>query len=133
MAPQTVPIALKRWFIIHFAVDVIFAIPLFFFPIAFLTFLGWHSIDPFATRIVAAALFGIGIESFLGRNATAQTFKNMLNLKIIWSGATIAGVGLSIFQNVYPASIAQWLLLGTFIAFHIVWVIWRIRIGKALT
>ncbi|MCD4675789.1 MAG: hypothetical protein K8S18_07295 [Desulfobacula sp.] len=132
MTRKTVPIALKRWFVIHFAVDVLFAIPLFFFPVAFLTLLGWHSIDPFATRIVAAALFGIGIESFLGRNATAQTFKNMLNLKIIWSGATIAGVGLSILQNTYPTAIAQWLLLGTFIAFHILWVFWRIRIGRML-
>ena len=132
MINQTVPVALKRWFIIHFAVDVLFALPLFFFPVAFLTLLGWHSIDPFATRIVAAALFGIGIESFLGRNATVQTFKNMLNLKIIWSGATIIGVGLSIWQNIYPTSIAQWLLLGTFIVFHILWVVWRINIGRIL-
>ncbi|MCK5164412.1 MAG: hypothetical protein KAQ72_11875 [Desulfobacula sp.] len=132
MIRQSVPIALKRWFIIHFAVDVLFAVPLFFFPVAFLTLLGWHSIDPFATRIVAAALFGIGIESFLGRNATAQTFKNMLNLKIIWSGATIAGVGLSILQDTYPTAIAQWLLLGTFSGFHILWILWRIRIGRML-
>jgi len=133
MTNQTVPVALKRWFLIHFAVDVLFAIPLFLFPLAFLTLLGWHSIDPFATRIVAAALFGIGIESFLGRNAPAQTFKNMLNLKIIWSGATIIGVALSIFQNIYPTTITQWLLLGTFVAFHILWVIWRIKIGKILS
>ena len=110
MTNQIVPVALKRWFIIHFAVDVLFALPLFFFPVVFLTFLGWHSIDPFATRIVAAALFGIGIESFIGRNATAQTFKNMLNLKIIWSGTTILGIGLSIIQSTYPANIAQSLL-----------------------
>ncbi|MCD4719061.1 MAG: hypothetical protein K8S13_04275 [Desulfobacula sp.] len=51
MTHQTVPIALKRWFTIHFAVDVLFAIPLFFFPVVFLTLLGWQSIDPFATRI----------------------------------------------------------------------------------
>jgi hypothetical protein len=132
MDRQTVPAALRMWFVIHFVVDVVFAIPLFLFPIAFLSLLGWHSIDPFATRIVAAALFGIGIESFLGRNAKAQTFKNMLNLKIIWSGATILGVGLSIIQNIYPTTITQWLLLGTFAAFHILWVTWRIKIGRML-
>ncbi|MFH2061169.1 MAG: hypothetical protein ABIJ59_20070 [Pseudomonadota bacterium] len=127
---QSVPINLKRWFILHFAVDLLFAIPLFFFPIAFLSFLGWQTIDPFATRIVAAALFGIGIESFLGRNASAQTFKNMLNLKIIWSGATIFGVGLSIFQSASPASIGQWFLFLTFIVFNLVWVAWRIKINN---
>ncbi len=130
MTAQMVPITLKRWFVLHCIVDVLFALPLFLFPVAFLTLLGWHSIDPFATRIVAAALFGIGIESFLGRNSTVQSFKNMLNLKIIWSGTTIIGVGLSILQNIYPTAIAQWLLLVTFIAFHILWVIWRIRIGR---
>lgn len=132
MTHQTIPIALKRWFILHFAVDVLFAIPLFFFPVAFLTLIGWQSIDPFATRIVAAALFGIGIESFLGRNANTQTYKNMLNLKIIWSGTTIAGVGLCIYQNTYPTPLAQWLLLVTFLAFHFLWVIWRIRVNRIL-
>jgi len=102
---------------------------LFFIPVAFLSFLGWQTIDPFATRIVAAALFGIGIESFLGRNASAQTFKNMLNLKIIWSGVTIAGIGLSIHQLSSPAHPGQWLLFATFIGFHLLWVFWRIRIN----
>lgn len=125
-----VPLPLKTWFIIHFVVDVLFAIPLFLIPVAFLSFLGWQSVDPFATRVVAAALFGIGIESFLGRNASAQTFKNMLNLKIIWSGATIAGIGLSIFQNANPASFGQWFLFLVFVCFHLLWIFWRIRINR---
>ncbi len=128
MTGQTVPGALKKWFIVHFFADILFAVPLFFFPIAFLTLFGWQPIDPFAARIVAAALFGIGIESFLGRNASAQTFKNMLNLKIIWSGATIIGIALSIYQNPHPTTFGHWMILGIFLAFHFLWVFWRIRI-----
>lgn len=129
---KAVPNTLKQWFVVHFIADVLFAAPLFFFPIVFLTLLGWQTIDPFATRIVAAALFGIGIESFLGRNADAQTYKNMLNLKLIWSGAVILGVVLTFLQARDGLPAVQWLILIIFAAFHILWWVWRIRIGKLL-
>lgn len=132
MQEKKVPASLKTWFIIHFVADVLFAIPLLLFPSAFLTLLGWQTIDPFATRIVAAALFGIGIESFLGRNADLQTYKNMLNLKIIWSGATIIGIGLTVLQAKGTVIPAQWLVLLTFIVFHFLWIYWRRRVGQAL-
>ena len=128
MENKSTPQALKVWFIIHFAVDIIFAIPLLLFPLEFLQLLDWHTIDPFATRIIAAALFGIGIESFLGRNANIETYKNMLNLKIIWSGAVILGTALSIYQTSYTTTIAEWLLLVTFITFNIIWTYWRIKL-----
>ncbi len=130
MQQETIPPALKKWFVLHFVVDVVFAIPLFFFPVQFLTLLQWQSIDPFATRIVAAALFGIGIESFLGRHAGALTYKNMLNLKIIWSGAVIAGTALSIYQAPLPVPFSQLLLLIIFLGFHFLWLRWRIKIGR---
>jgi fucose 4-O-acetylase-like acetyltransferase len=130
MNKSPVPNALKNWFIVHFIIDIVFAVPLFFIPAAFLSFFGWQTIDPFATRIVAAALFGIGIESFLGRNAAIQTYKNMLNLKIIWSGVTIAGIGLTILQSPNPASFGQWFLLAVFIGFHCLWIYWRKKISR---
>ncbi len=127
-----VPSALKIWFVIHFVVLIIFAIPLFIFPREFLELLGWHSIDPFATRLVAAALFGIGIESLLCRNANIETYKNMLNLKLIWSGAAIIGIAFSIYQSLNITIIAERLLLVTFLAFHILWLYWRGRVERIL-
>ncbi len=50
-----VPNALKKWFVAHFITDIIFAVPLFLFPSAFLGALGWSVVDPFAARLVAAA------------------------------------------------------------------------------
>ncbi len=69
---KSVPNALRIWFVIHFIADISFALPMFLFPIKFLSLLGWINVDPIAARLVAAALFGIGIESLLGRNATVE-------------------------------------------------------------
>ena len=132
MSSHQVPNSLKILFNIHFLVDVAFAIPLFLFPQAFLDLLGWHSVDPFATRLVAAALFGIGIESFLGRNAGADSYKNMLNLKIIWSVAAFIGILVSIVQSNYTTIPLEWLLLITFFSFHLLWVYYRVKVGKIL-
>lgn len=132
MADLQVPDSLKKWFVLHFVADILFAVPLFLFPQAFLSMFGWQTIDPFATRIVAAALFGIGIESFLGRNADLHTYKNMLNLKIIWSGFVILGIILTFFEQQYASVVAQWLVLMIFVVFHILWFVWRIRVGKLL-
>jgi hypothetical protein len=65
---------LRTWFVIHFAIDILFAIPLLVAPVSFLTFLGWTAVDPYTARIVGAALMGIGIESYLGRNAGIEAF-----------------------------------------------------------
>ena len=125
------PKALKTWFVIHFAVDVTFAIPLMIIPELFLTLMGWIIVDPIATRIVAAALFGIGIESLLGRNGSLESFKGMLNLKIIWSFATIVGIAISMFYVSLNNVVFLALLLTIFVVFHIIWVYWRVKISGA--
>ena len=80
---MSLPKTLRWWFVVHFVADVLFAVPLFLAPRAFLGALGWTAVDPVATRLVAAALFGIGIQSLLGRDESPATFRAMLNLKII--------------------------------------------------
>ena len=132
MTSHPVPDSLKIWFVIHFIIDIAFAIPLFLFPEAFLDLFNWHSIDPLATRLVAAALFGIGIESLLGRNASAESFRNILNLKIIWSATATIGILVSIIQNTYITPPIEWLLLLTFFSFNLLWGYYRVRIGKIL-
>ena len=80
---ETFPSGLRAWFVIHFVADMLFGIPLLFFPRWLLPLLGWTSYDPLASRLVGAAFMGIGLESLLGRNASVETFRAMLNLKII--------------------------------------------------
>jgi len=123
---------LKFFFIMHFFVDVIVAIPLFLCPVFFLTKLGWQIVDPVAARLVAAALFGIGIESYLGRKASKDTFISMLNLKIIWSFAAVIGLGLSMLQNAQGSPLALQVMFIIFLAFHLLWVYWRFHLGELL-
>ena len=124
---ETVPPGLRTWFAIHFAADLVFAVPLFVAPRAFLTLLGWREVDPLATRMVAAALFGIGIQSLLGRKEGAEAFRGLLNLKIIWSSTATLGILASIAQGSAPMA---WGFAGIFGAFCGVWTYWRLQLGR---
>jgi hypothetical protein len=117
------PKGLRTAFVVHFVADVLFALPLFFAPRAFLTLLGWHEVDPLATRLVAAALFGIGIESLLGRNAAPEAFKAMLNLKVIWSATATIGL---VWSQLEGGPAMGWAFVAIFAAFHVVWLRYRL-------
>jgi lipoprotein signal peptidase len=127
-----VPKALSIWFIIHFIIDLSIAIPLFFFPERTLELFGWENVDILMSRVVAAALFGIGIESLIGRKASLDGFKNMLNLKIIWSFTASAGIAWSMIAGAQGRPLMGWIVLTFFIIFHVVWWYWRIQVGKML-
>jgi hypothetical protein len=120
---HTVPNLLRNWFIAHFWIDILFAIPLFFSPEYFLQLLEWQSFDPVTTRIVAAALFGIGIESYLGRNKDLAGYKGMLRLKIIWSFFASVGILISLLEIANPP-IMGWMIFAIFVTFHMVWIYW---------
>lgn len=122
---EEVPVGLRRWFVVHFVADVSFAIPLMVAPRFFLELFGWTEVDVLSTRIVAAALFGIGIESLLGRNGTRETFRAMLNLKVIWASAVIVGITISMFQG---APMMGWAVLGIFVAFWFLWTYYRLEL-----
>ncbi len=125
-----VPQALRKWFLVHFIVDVIFAVPLMIAPVFFLSSLGWQVVDPVASRLVAAALFGIGLESFMSYKASVETYNGMLNLKITWSLAAITGLILSLLQGSHGRPLALWLLLLIFIFFNALWLYWKIKISR---
>lgn len=124
--------ALRKWFVVHFVADLLFAIPLFVAPTAFLSAVGWREVDPFTARIAAAALFGVGIESWLGRNAGAEAFLAMLNLKVIWSFACALGIAISLAQGAQGTPLAGWGFLAIFVGFHALWVTHRVALGRRL-
>ena len=123
-----IPRALRIWFVVHFAVDIAFAVPLMIAPEELLTAFGWSRVDPLASRLVAAALLGIGVESLRGRGGGPELFRGMLDLKIVWSTAAIVGIALSLPQVRVPMA---WAVLGVFVVFNAVWVSWRIRLRDA--
>jgi hypothetical protein len=119
-----VPLTLRRWFVAHFVVDLVFGLPLLFAPALLLRTLGWTTIDGASARLVGAALLAIGGQSYLGRNAGIETYTAMLNLKILWSYAAIAALLASIGEGAPPA---VWAALSAFLAFAGVWTHYRIR------
>ena len=121
---------LRRWFVIHFVLDVAAALPLFIAPAQLLGSLGWPAVDPIATRLVAAALFGIGIESYLGRKAGVEAFRGMLNLKIIWSASATLG---TLWSQLQGGPTAGWAVFAIFAAFNVLWVRYRIALRSAPT
>jgi hypothetical protein len=115
----SIPGGLKTWFLIHFAVDMVFAIPLIFFPELFLAWIGWQPTDPVMPRLVGAALLGIGGESLFSRHASRDTFKALLRLKIIWASGAILALLLGIFRG-GPA--LAWAFVGIFGIFLLIWI-----------
>jgi len=119
-----VPAALRTWFVVHAAVDVIAAVPLLIAPDLALRALGWSCVDPAATRLVGAALLAIGGQSFLTRNAGVETYRALLGLKVIWSLAAALGLLIAVGNGAPPAA---WAFLSIFIAFAGVWTNHAIR------
>ena len=123
---REVPSNLRAWFLIHFFVDIIFAIPLLISPVWFLSLLGWEIIDPFASRLVGAALFGIGGISLLSRNKGLESYQSLLTLKIIWSVSAIIGILLSIIENVHKIRL---IILIMFSIFSAVWIYYKFKLS----
>lgn len=120
------PTGLKTWFVIHFVVDMLFAIPLLLLPGLILPLFGWESFDPVMPRLVGAALLGIGGESLFSRNAPKEAFKALLRLKIIWASGAILALVLGILNGGPPIT---WGFLAIFIGFLGIWVYFRKKIN----
>lgn len=125
---QEVPRALRIWFTIHFAADILFALPLLIAPVAFLSALGWNVVDPLTARMVAAALFGIGTESLLSRNSSKESFRTMLRLKIIWSAAALTGLLIGLISGLFGIWLVGVSLFLIFFLFNILWIYWFVRL-----
>ena len=124
-----VPKSLRNWFVLHCIIDLFFAIPLFIFPEKFLALIGWPYFDPVTARLVAAALFGIGLESWLGRNGSVDSYRGMLRLKVIWSAVAVAGVLITML-SIPEKPLIGWGLALVFAAFNVLWVYWWRRLGR---
>lgn len=125
---KKIPKSLRTWFLIHFIIDMVFAIPLIFIPEIVLPIIDWTPVDPVSTRLVGAALFGIGVESLLSRNAQHKVYKTMLDLKILWSSSAIIGLSLAIALG---APIISWLFWSIFVIFFFVWAYYRVNIFES--
>lgn len=93
-----------------------------------LGWLGWQAIDPMAARIVAAALFGIGLESYWGRHGNVESIRSMLRLKVVWSAASLLG---ALWSQLEGGPLAAWAVVMTFAVFHFVWLRYWLQLRVA--
>lgn len=121
---KQVPRSLQFWFKIHFLADMIFGLPLLFAPEWIMGLFGLPIESSITARLVGAALIGIGGNSLLMNKKSAQEFRSMLDLKILWSGAAILALALEIHQGASPR---LWWVLGIFIGFAGLWNYYRWR------
>lgn len=125
---MNIPPLLKKWFLLHFAVDILFAFPLLFFPEAFMSFWGFLTFNNLTARLTGAALLGIGLNSFLMSGEGVEAYNSMLSLKIVWSLAAITGIVLTIAEG-GPGSL--YLFLAIFVIFSLVWIYYKLRLARA--
>ena len=121
----TIPKSLQIWFIIHFIVDVIFAIPLIFFPIWILDLFGLPASESVMARLVGAALIGIGGASLFSYKKTKESYDILLTLKLLWSSAAVIGLLLAVYSGA-PNTI--WLIIAIFLIFFFIWLYYKNRI-----
>lgn len=124
---KTIPNSLRTWFKIHFLIDFLFGIPLIFAPYWTLNLFGFTTIDPFTTRLVGAALIGIGGVSLLANKEGLESYNTLLSLKIIWSLAAILAIIITIIEG---APQATWLFLILFAVFSAIWIYYKIIINS---
>lgn len=122
MKKRSVPKSLRTWFIIHFFVDIIFGIPLLFFPEWTLGLFGIIVTETIMARLVGAALIGIGGASFFSYNKDKAVYDALLSLKILWSVCAIVGLIIAISTG---APRIVWLIVLIFAIFSGVWIYYK--------
>ena len=127
---QQIPDKLKSTMNLHIVNDLILCVSLFFFPEHFIQFSGWKNFDPFALRLIAAGLSAVAIELYLKRNSSLETYTSLFNVKLFTLGLAATGAAITMFNNVYHPTTAEWILLGgTGIPF-IQMGYWKIKLNK---
>ena len=98
---------------------MLFGIPLLLIPGVILPFLGWQEFDPVTSRLVGAALMGIGGESLFSSQASKGVMKALLRLKIIWASAALMALVLGLLSGGPPLI---WAFLVIFAVFLTAWI-----------
>ncbi|MBT4121290.1 MAG: hypothetical protein HOD54_00405 [Candidatus Magasanikbacteria bacterium] len=122
-----IPKTLRIWFLAHFAIDMIVAIPLMIAPEFVLGLFGFGSVEIVTARLVAAALLAVGGTSLWMHKGSVESFRVMLKLKLLWSGFACLGIIWSIFEGSPNIS---WFVFVIFMVFFGIWFYYLDRLKK---
>ncbi len=115
---KTVPSSLRRWFLLHFVVDMTFGIPLIFIPVWVMELFEFGSVDTLTVRLVGAALIGIGGASLWANAEKIEVYRSLLQLKILWSGSALVAIALYLFSG---GNNWAYLFFAIFFLFSVIW------------
>jgi len=113
-----IPASLRHWFIAHAVIDGACGIPLLLCPELLLPRLGWTAVDPVMSRLVGAALLGIGAQAWRSRQAGIDVYRALLGLNVVWSAMVIVGMAIAIGHG---APSAAFVVLSASLALCGVW------------
>lgn len=122
-----IPKNLRTIFLLHFFIDALSGITMLLFTKPLLTLFQLSLENLVFVRTTGAALLGIGLVSLLAHRASRETYRQLLYLKLIWSGAAVVGILITLFET---QNGALWLMLAIFGGFHVLWWYWVIRLKK---
>jgi hypothetical protein len=132
--------ALRYTFLVHTVVAVVFSLLLLIIPGKFLDVigwqgmlqeLGWENTDPFASRLLGAAMLGLAWSSFRGWQATAWTQVAILvEMEAVFTVLSCAGllrhlIPRAIDPGWFPA--IGWLVFAGFAVFAIAWIYFLVK------
>ncbi len=121
------PNSLRSWFVAHFIVDMIFAIPMFLAPAWVSDLIGIEGEGVLTIRLVAAALFAIGLTSLLVHRASPEVYRAMLKLKVVWSLLAMIAILITLLSNFAAALVVIFIIFAIFSA---TWMYYLSRLGR---
>jgi len=135
--------ALKVTFLIHAVVAALTGIPLLIIPGTFLSLIGWQAMlgafawentDPFAARLLGAALLALAWSSFRGWRATDRAQAAILvEMEAVF---TVAGTAGLLRHLLVPALIfgwwpvVGWITVAVLVIFAVAWIIFLVQGGR---
>ena len=113
---------LKITLIIHIVLAVLFGLPLLAAPGRFLGLFAWAPIDPLLSRVLGAALIGLGWLNFcaLRQNSRAAA-QPVIEAGLLFNGLAVAGLVRNMAGSSWPWVV--WSLLGLFTVLTILWAV----------
>jgi hypothetical protein len=113
---------LKITLIAHIVLAVLFGLPLLAMPGRFLGWFGWAPIDPLISRMLGAAMLGLGWLDFrtlrLNSRSAAQP---LIEAGIAFCGLAAAGMLWNMRASSWPWIV--WSVVGLYIGMTVLWVV----------
>ena len=113
--------ALRSAFVVHGTVAVVVVAPLLQAPGRFLGLFGWSPVDAIISRLLGAALLGLGWSSFRGAGADARTQRVLVEAELAFTVLGCVGLLRHLLKAWYPWPV--WLTFAVLAAFAVTWAV----------